>query len=243
MNSFNSGIGKKTLAAIIVTVAAVSAIAYVYFRKGGASNRAPQIGTQAVIDVNQERNDLAKFKYKFLVPKSRASEDYYTIFNKTLNEFILLDLTNRNELYPLFTTAKSQISSGDLSGLRASADKIKSLNETEKKREIIISSYLNTFKDVNSLKANTDKETNKLTSNLIATADKLNNDYIAYSKLIDFVLTGAQITSQTIDDVKTTLNNVVSSTIAFEKSSQDLFSFFKQTTDEELKNASSSVKK
>ncbi len=198
-----------------------------------------------VVDVSQANSDWAMHRYEFLIPKSKASQVYSEAFNLTVNEFSVLDSTNSASLFPLISKFNDALAAKNYDAINSLSVQIRDLNETEKKREVILAKYLKNFGAINGNIGNvTDKETIKLTADFISTATKLNDAYIAYSAMIDGMISG-KMTDQSVNDAKNTMENLRESKINYMNAAKELVAFFAQTFKSDIAkgNASTTIKK
>lgn len=212
---------------ILLIVVVLLGAVYIY----GKKTPAPKT---AVIDVGQEKNDLALYKYDIPLPKSKVPLAYYNSFNRTINEIALLDSTNREEVYPLVVKVKEGLDKKEYDGLIPLSNQIQNLNETQKKRQAIATAYLNDLTVAND--KITDEKTKELTVDFISAGRKVNNAYIAYSALIDSVIAG-NVTQQTVADTQTAINNMKASITDFQSATKKLMDYFAEVIKNDIKNA------
>ncbi|MDO8664034.1 MAG: hypothetical protein Q7K44_00560 [Candidatus Liptonbacteria bacterium] len=231
---------KKT---IIITVSlfcvavVVSAVAFFYVLKVLPSKN-------VAVDVSQANSDWAMREYEFLIPKSKASPVYAEAFNLTVNEVSVLDSTNLTPLFPLISKFNDALVAKNYDAINSLSLQIRDLNETEKKREVILAKYLKNFGAVNgNIGGVTDKETIQLTADFISTATKVNDAYIAYSAMIDGMISG-KMTDQSVNDAKNTMENLRGSKVNYMNASKKLVAFFTVTLKSDItKGNATSTKK
>lgn len=191
-----------------------------YFSSLGKRSVPP--GT-VVVNLNQVKDDLAAFKYNILMPKSKVSQDYYDTFNITYNELVLLDSTNRDELYPAVAKIRERIAARNNNDLASLITQVQKIQKTERSREAVVSVYLNTLSSLN--EKTTDEKIRSLTASYVVAGKKLNNDFISYSAHIDAIIAGGVSTS-TPAESETILKNLTASANNFRVASQELIAFF-----------------
>ncbi len=228
---------KTTILLSAVAVLALAIAVFYILRVSPSQNN--------VVDVNQANSDWAMHKYEFLIPKSKASPIYAEAFNLTFNELEVLDSANRTSLFPLISKFSDALVAKNYDAINSLSLQIRDLNETEKRREVILAKYLKNFGAVNgNIGSVTDKETIQLTADFISVATKVNNAYIAYSAMIDGMISG-KMTDQSVNDAKNTVENLAASKINYLSASKTLVAFFAQTFKNDIAkvNASTTIKK
>jgi argininosuccinate lyase len=102
-----------------------------------------------------------------------------------------------------------------------------------------LSGYLRFLIAANS--AVTDPETKSLTDDFIEAGKKFRDAFRAYGTMIDYVINGSNLDSNSVDQTKTIMEDLKSSTLEVNKSSEALAAFFFDTleTDFESKTGAS----
>lgn len=220
----------------LLSVVVVSAIAIFYVLKVLPSQN-------TVVDVGQADNDWAMRRYVFLIPKSKASPVYAEAFNLTFNEMEVLDSTNFTSLFPLISKLKDALADKNYDAINSLSVQIRDLNETQKRREVILAKYLKNFGAVNGNIGNvTDKETIQLTADFISAATKFNNAYVTYNAMIDGMISG-KMTDQSVNDAKSTMENLTASKTNYLDASKKLVGFFVQTFQSDIAKGNASTTK
>ena len=186
-----------------------------------------------VVDVGQARADWSMKNFNVLIPKSKFSQAYGEAFNLAFNELEVLDSTNRTVILPEMVKIKSYSAAKDYNAITLSMAKIASLNEIQKKREVILANYLKSFAAANNGTA--DKEANQLTADFISAAGKMNDAYIAFSVMLDGLASG-KISEQLAGEAQKTTETLVASKADFMAANKKLVDFFVSTLQADAKN-------
>ena len=171
--------------------------------------------------------------FNVLIPKSKFSQAYGEAFNLAFNELEVLDSTNRTVILPEMVKIKSYSAAKDYNAITLSMAKIASLNEIQKKREVILANYLKSFAAANNGTA--DKEANQLTADFISAAGKMNDAYIAFSVMLDGLASG-KISEQLAGEAQKTTETLVASKADFMAANKKLVDFFVSTLQADAKN-------
>ena len=193
------------------------------------------LGTPAgvtVVNLEQMKADLTLQKYNVAVPKSKASAEYYDVFNKALNEAVLMDDTNREVVMPLIAKVQAAYDAKTLDGLDALAAQIQTANQVQKNRISILTGYLNSLEAINA--DTTDADVSSLTVNFIKAGRQLTDAFTAYTALTDAVLSGSNVDANTVEQAKTTTANLLSAIDGFSTASKALVALFSQTIQAEF---------
>lgn len=220
---------KKIIGVVGVVLLAIVGVAYLYVSNPFApTETAPsRVSLQTppqIVDFSQAQTASGTVRY--LLPKSKVTPAYSSIYNNLANEAMALMLSYKDDMSPLLIQSGKAAKAKDYATLQNIGNRVKFINDAQKIRLTTLSGDLDNLALVN--KNLSDAKTTQLTNDLIATGKDMVAKYTAMTILVDNIFSG-KVTASTAIDAEIISGGLVPATNAFVTSAKKLSSYFTTT--------------
>lgn len=210
------------LSSVTLVIVLALGVAYAMFGNPFATTTTPSTKIAPhtppkVVDFSQRQNASSTAHY--LLPRSKVTRVYASVYTNTANEATSLLRVYATEMVPLIVQAKVAAQSKDYTTLQSVGQRVRVVNDAQKIRLITLSGDFNNLAIAN--EGLSDPETKMLTANMISSGNTMVARYVALTKLIDNVLIG-KVSSSTVEDATAISGGVGPATKAFLESAKKL---------------------
>lgn len=215
---------------ILVVLLIGAGASYVYLkvlpsRTGEPSATTPTSQTPPQI-VDFKQTNTAPGISKYILPKSKVTPLYYSIYNNIANETTALMRTYKDELFPLLTQSQAAVKNKDYASLKTIGDKVKIINDAQKVRLATLSGDFDNLAAAS--KTLTDQETVLLTNNFVTTGKVMVAKYSVMATLVDNMMTG-DVSADIVTKMKTASSALAPATTSFFTEATKLSDYFAKT--------------
>jgi hypothetical protein len=183
-----------------------------------------------LIDLSQ--NQTASGTVKYLLPKSKVTPVYSSIYNNMANEALSVMHAYQNDMGPLLIQTQTATKAKDYAKLQSIGNRVGVINDAQKIRLATLSGDLDNLAIAN--KNLSDQKTIQLTNDLVTTGKDMVAKYTAMAHLIDSMLSG-KVSASTPSEMKTVSEGLEPSARAFFTSAQKLGIYFTDTLKGDVK--------
>lgn len=190
-----------------------------------------------VVDFSQRQNASSTVHY--LLPRSKVTPAYASIYNNMANEALDLTRAYNTEMFPLAAQIQTAAKNKDYEKLTNLGRSVRVVNDAQKVRLLTLWGDLSNLALAN--KNLTDPETMRLTDDLITTGRAMVAKDAAMAKLVDNLLAG-KVSAESTNEAKDISGALAPSTKAFFAAAQKLSDYFALTLKSDIAaHAASSI--
>jgi hypothetical protein len=216
---------------ILVVLLIGAGALYVYMkvlpsRTGGEPSGTSSTSQTPPQIVDFKQTNTAPGTSKYVLPKSKVTPLYYSIYNNIANEMVALMRVYKDDMFPLLEQSKTAAKNKDYSLLQTLSGKVKIINDAQKVRLATLSANFDNLTAAS--RALTDQKTILLTNSFITSGKDMVAKYSVMATIVDNMMSG-KVSTDMVADMQAASSALAPATTLFYTDATKLSDYFAAT--------------
>jgi len=218
--------GGGILIVLLLGAGALYAYTKVISSKTDGSSDANQASQTPPQIVDFKQTNTASGTSAYILPKSKVSPLYYSIYNNIANETVTLMRVYKDDMFPLLEQSKTAAKNKDYSLLQTLGSKVKIINDAQKVRLVTLSANFDNLAAAS--RTLTDQKTILLTNSFVKSGKDMVTKYSVMATIVDNMMSG-KVSTDMVADMQTASSALAPATTLFYTDATKLSDYFAAT--------------